>query len=50
MSCVAALIPATDVGYDGVRLLDLDFERRNERILAFLWRNKVVSIGQQHTR
>ena len=34
MSCVAALIPATDVGYDGVRLLDLDFERRNERILG----------------
>ena len=34
MSCVAALILATDVGYDGVRLLDLDFERRNERILG----------------
>ena len=34
MSCVAALISATDVGYDGVRLLDLDFERRNERILG----------------
>jgi len=34
MSCVAALIPATDVGYDGVRLVDLDFERRNERILG----------------
>jgi len=34
MSSVAAPIPATDVGYDGVRLLDLDFERRNERILG----------------
>ena len=34
MSCVAAPIPATDVSYDGVRLPDLDFERRNERILG----------------
>ncbi len=34
MSCVAAPIPATDVSYDGVRLLDLDLERGNERILG----------------
>ena len=34
MSCVAAPIPATGVDYGGFRLLDLDFERRNERILG----------------